>query len=68
MVIDLYRCIVAEFVASHHLYVKLYGAGGYAFSDSLKVVKGIGAGIDKVLQRPTALTVAEAVVDGLISE
>ena len=49
MVIDLYRRIVAEFVASHHLYVELYGAGGDAFSDTLKVVKGIRTGLDEVL-------------------
>ena len=47
MVIDFYRRIISELVAAHHLYVELYGAGGYALAYSLKVIQRVGASVER---------------------
>lgn len=67
LVVHLDGRVVAEFVGTHHLEVSLHGAQGDALSDTFAVVEGFGAGIDEVVERPSAKGVAQTVVNGLVA-
>ena len=64
----LYRRVVAELLAPHHLDVELNGPARHAFAPPLVLVEGVGAGRHQVVERPAAVTVAQAAVDGLVSD
>jgi len=67
-VIHFYGGIVAQFVGTHDLQVCLDGSQGHTLCDAFHVIEGIRAGINQVVDSPTAVFVSQAIVNGLVPD
>lgn len=68
LVVDHDRGVVPEFLAPHQLDVKLGRPPADRFAASLVFGKRVGTGLHQVVQRPLAVLVLQALVDGLVAD
>jgi hypothetical protein len=60
--------VVAQLVAAHQLQIHLHGAAAHALVDAFVFVEGFRTRLDEVFQRPLAVAVAQAGVEGAVAD